>query len=76
VEFWMPRSLFDNLDYNLDREIAAFQQAVEDHKTTEGVPAPYARSPLVEAIVRNHGGVYRIIDEPAGRGPTMKLTLS
>jgi hypothetical protein len=72
----MPRALYGNLGYNLDRAIEDYAAAVEAHRTTVDVPAPSPPSPLVEAIVRNHGGVYMIVDDAAGRGPTLKATFT
>lgn len=43
--------------------IAAFSQALVDHAGTVDVPAPTAH-PLVEDIVRNHGGQYEIVNVP------------
>jgi len=70
----LARSLYNQLDYNLDREIEAFMEALEAHKSTVNVPAPFAKSGLVENIVKGHGGVYQIIDDAAGRGPSLKET--
>ena len=44
-----------------DLAIAEFQQARADHASTVGVPAPTAH-PLIERIVREHGGRYVVRD--------------
>jgi hypothetical protein len=74
--FLMPRALYGSLGYNLDRAIEVYAAALDEHRTTVDVPAPSPPSPLVEVIVRNHDGAYQIIDDAAGRGPTLKATFT
>jgi hypothetical protein len=47
----------------VNAHIAAFGEAVAGHSLTEGVPAP-ADHPLIERIVREHGGQYAVADPP------------
>lgn len=51
-----------------DLAIAQFQQALDDHAGTVDVPAPTAH-PLIERIVREHGGHY-IVRDPTPTLPT------
>ena len=44
-----------------DAAIATFTQALADHALTVDVPAPTAL-PLIETIVRQHGGAYVVAD--------------
>lgn len=43
----------------VNARIASFTQALADHASTEGVPAP-TDHPLIERIVRGHGGQYTV----------------
>ena len=55
----------DLLEFDLDEEVAKFQEALEAHRFTINIPAPTA-NPLVEEIVR--AGGYQVIPrepEPA-----------
>ena len=51
----------------VNAHIAAFGVAVADHALTEGVPAP-SDHPLIERIVREHGGQY-IVAAPLAAAP-------
>lgn len=52
----------------VDAHIAAFGKALADHAVTEDVPAP-ADHPLIERIVRRHGGRYTVADPPPAAPP-------
>lgn len=52
---------FDALTFDLDYEIESYRLAREDHKHTEGVPAPTAPHPMIEEIVRRHNSEYVIV---------------
>jgi hypothetical protein len=56
------KSKHDQLGCDLAAEIAKYRAAIEAHATTENVAAPVA-DPLVEAIVREHGGEFVVIDD-------------
>lgn len=64
----------DALGYDLEAEVVAFRQAVEDHKETEGVPAPTS-FPLVERIARG-GAVIEIVPPPPVPEPPPKTTVT
>ena len=51
----------------VNAHIAAFGVAVADHALTEGIPAP-SDHPLIERIVREHGGQY-IVAAPLAAAP-------
>jgi hypothetical protein len=53
----------------LAEAVAAYQAACDAHAATEGVPAPSAL-PLVEAIVRDHGGAFAVAEVEAGDPPS------
>lgn len=57
------RSSVAALDFDLAAEVKAFVKALDDHRFTIDVPAPTAH-PLVEAIVRQHDGIFEIIEDP------------
>ena len=57
----VDRDTLDALDFDLDRGVANYQAALAEHAMTEGIPAPAAH-PLVEQIVRGHGGAYRAVE--------------
>lgn len=48
--------------------VAAFEQALSEHALTVGVPAPVAH-PLVEQIVRGHGGAFSVQPPPPDDEP-------
>jgi hypothetical protein len=52
----------------IDAAIAAFQQALAAHASTVNVPAPTAH-PMIETIVRQHGGQYVVADPPPADPP-------
>ena len=52
----------------VNAHIAAFGEAVADHSLTEGVPAP-TDHPLIERIVKEHGGQYAVADPPPAASP-------
>ena len=52
----------------VNARIAAFRAAVAEHALTEGIPAP-TDHPLIERIVREHGGEYSVVDPPASVPP-------
>jgi hypothetical protein len=66
--FQIQKSLADGLDFDLATAVTAYQAACEAHATTIDQPAPSAH-PIVEEIVRRHGGAFAIIDDntPADR---------
>jgi len=49
----------------LERDIGNFKQALEDHAKTEGVPAPIAIHPLVDAIARSEDGAFIVAEDVA-----------
>ena len=50
----------------LESDIAEYMQALEAHKLTEGVPAPFPPNDLVANIVA-HGGEFEwVVEEPDG----------
>ena len=51
-----------------DAAIASFQRALLDHAATVDLAAPTAH-PLVETIVRQHGGRYTIAPTPLSTAP-------
>jgi hypothetical protein len=60
----IPRATIDRLggEPAFAARIAAFTQALADHETSEGQPAP-REIPLVEAVVKYHSGEFSI-EEP------------
>jgi len=52
----------------IDAAIAEFQQALAAHAATVNVPAPTAH-PMIETIVRKHGGQYVVADRPPADPP-------
>lgn len=70
----MTQEEIDNLGYDLGAEAAIFRQALDDHKNTEGVPAPTSY-PLVERIVRE-GVIIEIIPPPVVPEPPLPTTVS
>jgi len=51
---------------DLIADITAFQQAIEEHKFTENIPAPLTNE-LVECIVRMHNGKFQwVVETPDG----------
>jgi hypothetical protein len=59
----IPQDTFAALGYDLDKAIAAYQQALTSFASTEGMPAPIA-APLVEQIVKQYAGLYTIVPAP------------
>lgn len=49
----IPRGNFNGTDADLQARVAAFRQAVEDHKLTVGVPAP-REDDLIEHLARSN----------------------
>lgn len=66
------KSLVDHLGFDLSVAVSDFQQAVADHAFTVGIPAPTAPD-IVEAIVRQHGGQFVVIDDTAPDAPPDSL---
>jgi hypothetical protein len=60
----------DALGFSLPAAVLAHKAAVEAHRLTVGVPAPTAH-PIVEAIVRQHGGLFSVVESeaPVEEGP-------
>lgn len=59
----IPAAVYAAFDGTLETRVAAFMQALEEHRFTVGVPAP-VEDPLVEAIARAGGmAVAQILDE-------------
>lgn len=48
--------------------VADFQQALADHAASVGIPAPVAH-PIVEEIVRLHGGEFEVLPPPVTGEP-------
>jgi hypothetical protein len=59
MSYEVPFAVAQNLGFSLQSAVTAFTQALLDHRLTVGVPAPIAH-PLVERIVRSHGGQFNI----------------
>jgi hypothetical protein len=53
------------LGFDLAAAIADYGAALARHDASEGTPAPAAH-PLVERIVRMHGGAYRVVEPETG----------
>lgn len=66
--FQIYRDAVAALGYNLDVEIANYTQALIAFSSTVGLPAPTTYE-LVEVIVREHGGLYQIIEPESGLPP-------
>lgn len=47
----------------LERDIAAFRQALADHAKTEDVPAPLAVHSLVDALARSPDGAFVVAED-------------
>ena len=62
------KSYADMLGGDLAAAVKEFAAAVEAHRFTVGVPAPTAH-PLVEEIVRQHGGSFTIVDDTPPEKP-------
>lgn len=56
------KNLFGSTEM-LDKEIATYKDALVRFTTTEGEPAP-TTSPVVEIIVKRHGGAYEVVAMP------------
>lgn len=52
----------------IDAAIGEFQRAIAAHASTVDVPAPTAH-PMIETIVRQHGGQYVIADPASTEAP-------
>jgi hypothetical protein len=53
------------LGFDLGAAIDDYRAALTAHATTEGIPAPTAH-PLVERVVKGHGGAYQIVEPETG----------
>jgi hypothetical protein len=49
---------------NVRAALAAYKQALIDHATTEGVPAPFPQYELLREIVEIGGGDFIVVQEP------------
>lgn len=71
----IPRTVFDALGFDLEQAVANFAAELAQHASTVDQPAP-ASHPLVEQIVRSHGGNFSISaaeDDPAQAAMTRLL---
>jgi hypothetical protein len=59
----ITREAADSLGFDLADAVASFAAEVEAHRDTVDVPAPTAH-PVVELIVRQHGGEFTILEPP------------
>lgn len=69
------RDTITELGFDLDTAIAECKEAFARHALTEGVPAP-TFNPLVEQIVKRHGGVYEVVEAETNLPPSDPKSLS
>lgn len=64
----IPHEIASKISFDLAAEVAAYTQALEDHRFTVDVPRPTSH-PLVEEVVK-HGGTFEVLPpEPEPEAP-------
>ena len=63
MAYEINKSEHDALGYDLRKKVAEHRAALEAFARTENVPAPVAHDPIVETILREHGGELLVIDD-------------